>query len=167
MELTIDQATFDSVQPVLLGYAHRAVRREDVAHDLVQETWAAGTRYLGSFDGRSSFRSWMVGILKHKIVDHFRRSGRELPLGDDTPEPGAEAHVERDLDHARALQLLRDELPKLPTLQRRAVELCDIRGLDRGAAAAELDVERGPLRVLLHRGRNRLRGALEAQDVAV
>jgi RNA polymerase sigma-70 factor (ECF subfamily) len=166
MQITIDTATFNDVQPVLLGYAQRAVRREDLARDLVQETWAAGTRHLGSFDGRSTFRSWMVGILKHKIIDHFRRSGREVPL-DDRPEPSAEPRMDAGLDHRRAIELLRAELGTLPELQRRAVELCDVRGLGRDAAAAELGVERGHLRVLLHRGRHRLRRALEERDVSL
>ncbi|MDH5676425.1 MAG: RNA polymerase sigma factor [Myxococcales bacterium] len=164
MDITIDQATFHAVQPVLLGYARRAVRREDLAQDLVQETWSAGTRHLQSFGGRSSFRSWMVGILKHKIIDHYRRAGREQPL-EAAPERVLEPAQEQDLDHRRAVDIMRTELQKLPELQRRAVECCDLRGMDRDEAAAELGVERGHLRVLLHRGRAQLRRRLEEAEL--
>jgi len=164
METIIDPNTFSVVHPVLMGYAQRAVRQPELARDLVQETWLAGARHLGSFDGRASFRTWMVGILKHKIVDHFRRAERELGLDVElVSEPANDAQ----LDWARALAVVRDELGRLPDLQRRAVELCDVQGIPRDEAATCLGVERGHLRVLLHRGRNRLRETLQAAGVTL
>jgi RNA polymerase sigma-70 factor (ECF subfamily) len=164
MQTTIDTTTFSSVQPVLMGYAQRAVRQHELARDLVQETWLAGARHLGSFDGRASFRTWMVGILKHKIIDHFRRADRELGVDVEVvSEPQNDVH----LDWARALGVVREELNRLPDLQRRAVELCDVQGVSRDEAAQRLGVERGHLRVLLHRGRNRLRESLQAAGVSL
>jgi RNA polymerase sigma-70 factor (ECF subfamily) len=165
MAITLDAATFDHVQPVLLGFARRAVRDDDLAADLVQETWAATAKHLHTYDGRASLRSWMVGILKHKLVDHFRRTSRERPL-DDSGDPAApEQDRDAHLDRERALEHVRRELDQLPPLQRRAVELCDVQGMDRDAAADALGVERGHLRVLLHRGRNKLKAALEASGI--
>jgi RNA polymerase sigma-70 factor (ECF subfamily) len=164
MDTIIDTNTFSTVHPVLMGYAQRAVRQHELARDLVQETWLAGARHLGSFDGRASFRTWMVGILKHKIIDHFRRADRELGIDVElVSEPENDAH----LDWTRALAVVRDELHRLPELQRRAVELCDVQGVSRDEAAQCLGVERGHLRVLLHRGRNRLREALQAAGVTL
>ena len=164
MQTTIDTTTFSSVHPVLMGYAQRAVRQHELARDLVQETWLAGARHLGSFDGRASFRTWMVGILKHKIIDHYRRADRELGVDVEVvSEPQNDVH----LDWARALGVVRDELTHLPDLQRRAVELCDVQGVSRDEAAQRLGVERGHLRVLLHRGRNRLRETLQAAGVSL
>jgi RNA polymerase sigma-70 factor (ECF subfamily) len=48
----------------------------DLAADVVQETFLEALRVRGSFAGRSSERTWLVGILKHKIADHYRRAGR-------------------------------------------------------------------------------------------
>lgn len=161
---TIDLATYHHVQPVLYGYAQRAVRNEDLAHDLVQETWAAAARHIDSFEGRSRFRSWMVGILKRKIIDHWRSRRPVDELGEGNG-PVLEPRPELDLDRERAMAVLARELERLPTLQRRAIELADVQDLDRDEVAARLGVERGHLRVLLHRGRHRLRDALVAAGV--
>lgn len=49
---------------------------------MVQETLLSGFRSRQDFQGRSSVRTWLVGILKHKILDHLRKSGRESPMSD-------------------------------------------------------------------------------------
>lgn len=61
----------------LYRYALARVRKPEVAEDLVQETFLAAVRGYEKFGGRSSVRSWLCGILKHKIVDHYRKAGRE------------------------------------------------------------------------------------------
>ena len=58
------------------------VRKPEVAEDLVQETFLAAVRGYEKFGRRSSERSWLVGILKNKIVDHFRKLGRETSFTD-------------------------------------------------------------------------------------
>src|SRR5262249_40626608 len=50
--------------------------------DLVQETFLAALKGHQSFAGRSGEKGWLVGILKHKVLDHFRRAGRETPFTD-------------------------------------------------------------------------------------
>jgi len=67
---------------VLYRYALWRVRDADTAEELVQETLLAALRGQAQFSGRSSQRTWLVGILRRKIVDHFRRAGREVS-GDD------------------------------------------------------------------------------------
>jgi RNA polymerase sigma-70 factor (ECF subfamily) len=57
-------------------YALVRVRNPDVAQDLVQETFIAAVRNLERFAGESSVRSWLRGILKHKLGDHFRKLDR-------------------------------------------------------------------------------------------
>jgi RNA polymerase sigma-70 factor (ECF subfamily) len=66
----------------LYRYALVRVRRPEVAEDLVQEALLAAVRGYEKFGGRSSERSWLVGILKNKIVDHFRKLGRETSFTD-------------------------------------------------------------------------------------
>ena len=58
------------------------VRNPDIAADLVQDTLLAALRTTEKFGGRSSVRTWLLGILKHKICDHFRKLGRETNFTD-------------------------------------------------------------------------------------
>lgn len=164
---TITDEVVRSVEPVLYGFAMRAVRSDALARDLVQETFVAVLEGRSSFDGRSTLRTWMVGILGRKIVDHYRRTRREV-LTDIPPEPepldafappgsGTEARVDRKA----ALRVIEQSLGRLSELERMAVLLCDVEQMDRAAACEVLGVEAVHLRVLLHRGRHRLRKALE------
>ena len=71
----------------LYRYALARLRRPELAADLVQDTFLEALRAWGTFSGRSSERTWLVGILKHKIVDHFRKSGREPGVANGVPLP--------------------------------------------------------------------------------
>jgi RNA polymerase sigma factor (sigma-70 family) len=74
----------------LYRYALVRVRKPEVAEDLVQETFLATVRGYEKFGGRSSERSWLVGILKNKIVDHFRKvvlPALGLDVDDIQPKP--------------------------------------------------------------------------------
>lgn len=64
----------------LYRFALKYVGDTTVAEDLVQETFLAALRARGSFTGQSAEKTWLVGILKHKIMDHFRKSAREADL---------------------------------------------------------------------------------------
>src|SRR5437870_13819328 len=66
-------------RPVLLKFAMLQLRNQAQAEDAVQETLIAAIQGAKNFAGRSSVRTWLVGILKHKIVDLIRRSSREQP----------------------------------------------------------------------------------------
>ena len=74
----------------LYRYAQQRVRNPDVAEDLVQETLLAALASREGFAGRSAERTWLIGILKHKLVDHLRISIRQQPL--------TELQSEGDLD---------------------------------------------------------------------
>lgn len=60
----------------LLGFAMSRVDQQELAEDLVQETFLAAWQARESFDNRSNFRTWLIGILRRKIADHYRRQGR-------------------------------------------------------------------------------------------
>ena len=69
---------------ILYRYALIRVRSEATAEDLVQETLLAGLQAVDRFSGQSTVRTWLVGILKHKIIDHFRKNRHEITtLNDD------------------------------------------------------------------------------------
>jgi RNA polymerase sigma-70 factor (TIGR02943 family) len=64
----------------LYAYAVSRVRDPHTAEDLVQETLLAALAAVSRFEGRSAERSWLIGILKHKLLDHLRHNLREQPL---------------------------------------------------------------------------------------
>lgn len=67
----------------LYRYALVRLRDEHMAEELVQETFLAALQARERYSGGSSVRTWLIGILKHKILDQFRREARTVPLDDD------------------------------------------------------------------------------------
>jgi RNA polymerase sigma-70 factor (ECF subfamily) len=65
----------------LFRFAMLQVRDHDLSEDMVQETFIAALQSRNAFNGKSSEKTWLVGILKHKIADHIRRNARELSSG--------------------------------------------------------------------------------------
>lgn len=63
---------------ILYRFALIRVRSETTAEDLVQETLLAGLQAFAKFSGQSTVRTWLIGILKHKIIDHFRKNRHEI-----------------------------------------------------------------------------------------
>ena len=66
----------------LFSYALLRVKDTHLAEDLVQETLLAAITAKNTFSNQSTIRTWLIGILKHKLVDQFRRQGREVGIGD-------------------------------------------------------------------------------------
>lgn len=62
---------------ILYRYALVRVRDADLAADLLQETLLAALKGQDSFNGQASEQTWLIGILRHKIIDYFRKSSRE------------------------------------------------------------------------------------------
>ena len=73
-------------RPYLVKFAMLQLRDNSAAEDAVQETLLAAIQGAQSFAGQSALRTWLVGILKHKIIDHLRRQAREAPLQSDDGE---------------------------------------------------------------------------------
>jgi len=80
---TDPEAWVDRYGDGLYRYALLRLRSPDLAADVVQETFLEALRGRGSFAGRSSEWTWLVGILRHKVVDQLRRARREPPAGED------------------------------------------------------------------------------------
>src|SRR5919106_6579407 len=70
-------------RPQLVSFAMRRLRNRDQAEDAVQETLLAALEDMGRFEGGSALGTWLIGILKHKIVDAMRTTAREAPLEDE------------------------------------------------------------------------------------
>jgi RNA polymerase sigma-70 factor, ECF subfamily len=94
LELVVNadfQAQLEALRPYLLRYAAMELRNREAAEDCVQEALLAALSAPASFEGRANLRTWLTGILKHKIVDAIRRQSRERPV------EGAEENLD-DLD---------------------------------------------------------------------
>jgi RNA polymerase sigma factor (sigma-70 family) len=161
----VPQQDLAALEPVLFRFALRAVRDRDLAHDLTQDALLVAVADRGTFAGRSALRTWVVGILSHKIMDHFRRAA--VRTVDATPDDAvllatpSDEDIERVVAARQELASVDRALQSLPERERMALLLVDVEGLDREESCSALGVSATHLRVLLHRGRNRLRGLLE------
>jgi len=86
----------------LYRYALLRLRSPDLAADVVQETFLEALRARGSFAGRSSERTWLIGILRHKIVDQIRRSAREPVIANGVSSNGTDGSLFDHRGHWRA-----------------------------------------------------------------
>lgn len=169
----------------LFKYAVFRLRDDNVAEDAVQETFLAALKAYENFEGRGSERTWLVGILKHKIIDHFRRSVREAPLGEgsdegpdhheffERPEPWqGHWNAERAPNdwHATPAELMErsdfwkvfnDCLSPLPQRTVSAFTLREVDGLKSEEICEILSIRVNNLWVMLHRARLHLRNCLE------
>ena len=159
----------------LCRVARAVVGSGAVAEEVVQDTWLAVVRGVDRFEGRSSLRTWLFHILLNRArttptrerrsdtgidpdADRFDRNG----VWSSPPVPWVE-QVEDRVAAAQVSVIVRELLDTLPEAQRQVVVLRDVEGLDAGEVADLLGISQVNQRVLLHRGRARLRAALEAR----
>lgn len=171
----------------LYRYALARVRDAAVAEDLLQETLLAAVGSHQAHTGRSSERTWLVGIMKHKVMDHFRRVSRNaefqlIPERDDDETEWFEKsgpwrghwredwapvswpmHPEWSLESREFWETFEQCLAKLPRQMSIAFILREIDGLTSNEICDILNVTAGHLWVLLHRSRAKLRQLLEAE----
>lgn len=174
----------------MLYVASLFVRDRAVAEEVVQETWLGVLRGIDRFEGRSTFKTWLFSILTNTAKGRARREGRSLPfsalgtsdLADDEPVVDPDRFLpegERWAHHWASSPQRFDSLPEdrllstetvevaqaaiaeLPDTQRAVVTLRDVAGFSSEDVCRELDLSEGNQRVLLHRGRNKVRRALE------
>lgn len=88
---------FELYADYLFAYARRRVREESAAEDLVQETFLAAISSNNSFAGNSSEKTWLTGILKHKIYDYYAKNSRRNELtAEEADLSGYNFQFERD-----------------------------------------------------------------------
>lgn len=162
-------------QPGMLRLAEATVGSRAVAEEVTQDTWLAVLRGVDRFEGRSSLKTWLFHILLNRArsaATREQRAGRpdEGVVEDrfDTsgawatpPEPWADRIDDRLVAEHLAARV-RQLLPELPDRQRQVVVLRDLEGLSPDDVAGLVGVSDGNQRVLLHRGRARLRQLLAA-----
>ncbi|MDR3618490.1 MAG: sigma-70 family RNA polymerase sigma factor [Paludisphaera borealis] len=166
----------------LYRYALAQGVRRDAAEDLVQECFLAALRARERFDGDSSERTWLLAILRHKLVDHYRRgAAARVESGWDPEEDGPRGDILnrffRDdgtwrrapsawkitsdpIENREFLDLLDACLERLPGPLAAAFLLREVEGLDMDAVRQRLAIASGNLRIRLHRARLLLRDCL-------
>lgn len=155
---------------VSLQKAARRLVGAAAAADLVQDTLLAVHEGLNTFEGRCTLRTFAIGVLSRKAIDHYRRNRRweSVDLDDQNDprllQPGPKT-PETDVSSRQALTVLERALTALPERERLAVALCDVEGIEREEVCNTLGVSATHLRVLLHRARHTLRKALEDAHV--
>ncbi len=169
----------DAYGDQLFRYALRRVQNRQIAEDLVQETFLSALDGRARFEGRSSERTWLLGILKHKIVDHIRKTTRNGPVTDGDPDrrirepyfdergrwavkPGRwDADPRQAAENKEFWDALLQCLHDLPRPMAGAFVLREMEGYDGQEASKILSTSVNHTGVLLHRARLRLRHCLE------
>ena len=167
----------------------RMYATDAVAEEVVQETWIAVIRGLDRFEGRASLRTWIVKILMNIARNRGEREARQIPFSAfvdpaaapesavdpdrfqgpggrapggwiSFPERWDEQPEERYLS-TEGVEVARAAIAALPPSQREVVTLRDVEGWSSEDVSEALRITPGNQRVLLHRGRSRVRAALE------
>ena len=174
----------------LLRLALALLSNRATAEEVVQDTWTCVIEGLASFEGRSSLKTWICRILTNRAKTRLIREMRSVPFSalrdSDSDEPAVDPArffldgrwadpprrwtddtPEKLLMQKEAMGCLERALQELPAAQRAVVTLRDVEGLDSDEVCNALDIGETNQRVLLHRGRSKLRRALEEHLIGV
>ena len=158
----IDSAVVDRHEAMLLRYARSRVATDDIAKELVQDTWVAALAALPRFAGRSTMSTWLTSILRRKIADVYRRRKDTVSYHEaldsslqHSPPQGV-AFLQQVMARESAARVF-EAMSGLTPREREAVELCGVGDVDRDEAAMKMGLTRRCLRVTLCRGRRHLR----------
>jgi RNA polymerase sigma-70 factor (ECF subfamily) len=174
----LDARDLDVHRPQLLKYAMLQLRNHAEAEDAVQETLVAAIRGIETFAGGSSVRTWLTGILKHKIIDSMRKSARAQSLdqheasaqdmdgffladGHYADKPADWGDPEQALSQRRFFEVMEQCMASLPKVTAQAFAMREVMGLDTKEICATLRITDSNCWVLLYRARMRLRECLE------
>ena len=169
----------------LYSYAMSRLREPETAEEVVQETLLAALQGRSKFAGNCSERTWLVSILKHKIIDHYRRRSRRANVENiDTliaePEDAFQAEGEwqghwkngagpldwgsdpyRDLEQSEFWQVFQTCLAELPPRLAKVFTLREVEAYSSSEICEILGITESNLWVMLHRARTQLRKGLE------
>jgi RNA polymerase sigma-70 factor, ECF subfamily len=168
----------DRFHAPMLRLAANYVPNRAVAEEVVQDTWIGVVRGIERFEGRSSLKTWLFRILVNRARTTGVRERREPPVDPShepavsperfaasgawarPPAPWADAADER-IAARQTVRHLAKHLSELPDGQRHVVLMRDLEGLSASEVCDVLGISEGNQRVLLHRGRSRIRTMLE------
>jgi RNA polymerase sigma-70 factor, ECF subfamily len=175
----LDNENLEQLRAYLLRYAMLQLRDPALAEDVVQDTLLAVLDARSEYSGSSRYKTWVVGILKHKIIDVIRKKSREQPLN--TAEGGSEAELieamfeangmwrqipsawsnpEKSFEDRKFWETLERCLEVMPARTARVFMMREVMGLVSDEICKELEISPTNLWVILHRARLSLRECL-------
>ncbi len=183
-------ALVERYHATMVRVARGYVPSRAVAEEVAQEAWLGVLQGVGRFEGRSSLRTWIFRILTNRAKTRGQREARTVPFSslgpdgeddgpsvdperfrpaDDRVAPGGWADPPREwggdpirrLLGRETLALIGAAIDGLPATQREVIVLRDVEGWEAAEVCEALELSEGNQRVLLHRARSRVRGALE------
>lgn len=171
----------DQYGDYLYRFAISRIKDPAVAEDLVQETFLAALRGLKNFKNRSTARTWLTAILKHKIVDFLRKQNREhavedIEIASDSDDgffksdghwkikPGKwDINPDKIYEQREFLEILDRCLTNLPERLARAFMLREVEGLSTAELCEALGITATNSWVMLYRARIQLRNCLDVK----
>ena len=171
-------AAVQTLRPQLMRFAQAQLRNEAWAEDAVSETVLAALAKPQAFAGQSQLKTWLVGILKHKLVDQIRRHSREVSTtteedGEDVDAlvfneggmwneaPAEWGNPEATLGRREFFEVLEVCVEQLPGVQGRIFMMREWLELETPEICKELGITTTNAWVLLHRARLRLQMCLQ------
>lgn len=161
----------------LFNYTLSRVNDREIAKDLVQDTFFAGLNSLKNFKGEASERTWLISILKRKIIDYYRKinstKGKaEVRMSYNSDENEGEwleqrvadvyeKNAEENLVNTELEEAIYDCLGKLPEKQATVFKMKTILGYETDVICNELNITPSNLWVILHRARVSMAVCLE------
>lgn len=169
----------------LFRYALMRLRDETVAEDMVQETLLSAIQSLASYNGRSTELTWLTGILKHKLIDHFRKNQKLIQITDEDTDLSALDHFfekpdapdshwatqmrpgkivqtpEQAVENSEFWDVMNSCLSALPDRIASVFTLREVDGLTSDEVCEVLSISPGNFWVIMHRARMQLRRCIE------
>lgn len=176
-----DQSAFQAVvsqhQNTMISVA-RAIVGEAFAEEVVQDAWISAIKALPKFEGRSSLKTWLLHIVSNAAKTRVRRENRMSSLDDgwqsepaekfdqtghryDDVLPWENATPEAVLANEQLQAIIEQTYQELPPLQRAALTMYDLEGIEMKEICNILSVSSSNVRVLLHRARTTLHHKIE------
>ncbi|SEQ71131.1 RNA polymerase sigma-70 factor, ECF subfamily [Hyunsoonleella jejuensis] len=167
----------DLYSDYLFNYTITRVSDREIAQDLVQETFLAGLKSMKNFKGEASERTWLISILKRKIIDHYRKINSNkgkaevrINYTDDESEGDwleervadpFDKTAEDTLQNSELGDAIHDCLGKLPQKQADVFKMKTILNYETEVICNELNITASNLWVIIHRARTAMADCLK------
>ena len=162
----------------LFNYTITRVSDRDMAQDLVSETFLAGLKSMANFKGEASERTWLISILKRKIIDHYRKINSKkgkaevrMAYNSDSESEGDwleervadpfDKTAEDDMENAELGMAIHECMSKLPAKQAEVFKMKTILNYETETICNELNITASNLWVIIHRARTALADCME------
>ncbi|MFS4416587.1 sigma-70 family RNA polymerase sigma factor [Maribacter sp. 2307ULW6-5] len=171
------EAWVDAYADYLFNYAVGRVSNAEVAKDLVSETFLAGLKSAKNFKGDATERTWLVAILKRKVIDHYRKSNSKKGKAEVRMGYGAQNETEGDwleeqvadpfstldssaMENEELGLAIQACIAKLPKKQALVFTMKTIQGMSTEVICNDLEINSSNLWVMIHRARTSLMACL-------